>query len=108
VRLRVEVAACGDRTPVPIAAGTSRIDVADLVELHVAAGVAAPAHEQVATCDVVPAERGPRATAVRQRTDSPHVHQALPEPAFVDGDLCAHCCATLRREFGRALSAAAS
>jgi hypothetical protein len=84
VRLGIEMAAGHHHRPAVVAARPPREDVADRVDAHGAAGVAAPAHEQVARAPVVVVERQALDAAAGGGADLGQRHQAGPQPRAVD------------------------
>src|SRR3546814_10605825 len=77
------MAAGGHRRQRGIAAGTPGEDVAHPVDGDGAAGLLAPAHEEVAPLAVVVAERQAAVAAGHARTDIRHLHEAVPQAVAV-------------------------
>src|SRR5262249_55416699 len=86
-RLRVEMAAGHHRREVAAPPGAAREDVAHAIDADAAAGVLAPAHEEVATLAVEIAERQALRAAFRRRPDLGHRHETLPQALFIDAQV---------------------
>jgi hypothetical protein len=86
-RLAVQVAAGHDRRRLRVAAGPPGEDVAHGVEGDAAAGRLGPAGEEVAAVPVEIGQRQAADPAFGGGADLRHLHQAVPQPLAVDGEI---------------------